>query len=204
MEKLHDPHGITEWQWVPVAVLVGSILLEGNSFRVAVKESRDLKGKQSWMRFLRTSKNPELPVLLLEDAGALLGLIFALFGVGLTLLTGNGLWDAFGTLAIGVLLVFIAVFLAVEMKSLILGEAASPEDLAKIRAAIEDGDSERIIHIKTVHLGPEEILVAAKIRIHDADTGRAVADEIDAAEVRIREAVPAARIIYLEPDIFRA
>jgi len=190
-EKLHDPHGITEWQWVPVAVLVGSILLEGNSFRVAVKESRDLKGKQSWMRFLRTSKNP-------------LGLIFALFGVGLTLLTGNGLWDAFGTLAIGVLLVFIAVFLAVEMKSLILGEAASPEDLAKIRAAIEDGDSERIIHIKTVHLGPEEILVAAKIRIHDADTGRAVADEIDAAEVRIREAVPAARIIYLEPDIFRA
>ena len=203
-EKLHDPHGITEWQWVPVAVLVGSILLEGNSFRVAVKESRDLKGKQSWMRFLRTSKNPELPVLLLEDAGALLGLIFALFGVGLTLLTGNGLWDAFGTLAIGVLLVFIAVFLAVEMKSLILGEAASTEDLAKIRAAIEDGDSERIIHIKTVHLGPEEILVAAKIRIHDADTGRSVADEIDAAEVRIREAVPAARIIYLEPDIFRA
>jgi len=182
-EKLHDPHGITEWQWVPVAVLVGSILLEGNSFRVAVKESRDLKGKQSWMRFLRTSKNPELPVLLLEDAGALLGLIFALFGVGMTLLTGNGLWDAFGTLAIGVLLVFIAVFLAVEMKSLILGEAASP---------------------KTVHLGPEEILLAAKIRIHDADTGRAVADEIDAAEVRIREAVPAARIIYLEPDIFRA
>ena len=203
-EKLHNPHGITEWQWVPVAVLVGSILLEGNSFRVAVKESSGLKGQQSWLRFLRTSKNPELPVLLLEDAGALVGLLLALVGVGMTLLTGNGLWDAFGTLAIGILLVFIAVFLAVEMKSLILGEAASPEDLAKIRAAIEDGDSERIIHIKTVHLGPEEILVAAKIRIHDADTGRAVADEIDAAEVRIREAVPAARIIYLEPDIFRA
>ena len=203
-EKLHDPHGITEWQWVPVAVLVGSILLEGNSFRVAVKESSGLKGKQSWSRFLRTSKNPELPVLLLEDAGALVGLLLALIGVGMTLLTGNGLWDAFGTLAIGILLVFIAAFLAVEMKSLILGESASPEDLAKIRAAIEDGDSERIIHIKTVHLGPEEILVAAKIRIHDADTGRAVADEIDAAEVRIREAVPAARIIYLEPDIFRA
>ena len=203
-EKLHDPHGITEWQWIPVAVLVGSILLEGNSFRVAVKESSGLKGKQSWLRFLRTSKNPELPVLLLEDAGALVGLLLALVGVGMTLLTGNGLWDAFGTLAIGILLVFIAVFLAVEMKSLILGEAASPEDLAKIRAAIEDGDSGRIIHIKTVHLGPEEILVAAKIRIHDADTGRAVADEIDAAEVRIREAVPAARISYLEPDIFRA
>ena len=172
-EKLHDPHGITEWQWVPVAVLVGAILLEGNSFRVAVKESRGLKGKQSWSRFLRTSKNPELPVLLLEDAGALVGLLLALIGVGMTLLTGNGLWDAFGTLAIGILLVFIAAFLAVEMKSLILGESASPEDLAKIR-------------------------------IHDADTGRAVADEIDAAEVRIREAVPAARIIYLEPDIFRA
>ena len=112
-EKLHDPHGITEWQWVPVAVLVGAILLEGNSFRVAVKESRGLKGKQSWSRFLRTSKNPELPVLLLEDAGALLGLLLALIGVGMTLLTGNGLWDAFGTLAIGILLVFIAAFLAV-------------------------------------------------------------------------------------------
>ena len=133
-EKLHDPHGITEWQWVPVAVLVGSILLEGNSFRVAVKESSGLKGKQGWLRFLRTSKNPELPVLLLEDAGALVGLLLALIGVGMTLLTGNGLWDAFGTLAIGILLVFIAAFLAVEMKSLILGEAASPEDLAKIRA----------------------------------------------------------------------
>ena len=124
-EKLHNPHGITEWQWVPVAVLVGSILLEGNSFRVAVKESSGLKGQQSWLRFLRTSKNPELPVLLLEDAGALVGLLLALVGVGMTLLTGNGLWDAFGTLAIGILLVFIAVFLAVEMKSLILGEAAS-------------------------------------------------------------------------------
>ena len=177
-EKWHDPHGITEWQWVPVAVLVGAILLEGNSFRVAVKESRELKGTQGWFRFLRTSKNPELPVLLLEDAGALLGLI-------------------------GELLVVIAEFLASEMKSLILGEAATPEDLAKIRAAIENGDSDRLIHIKTVHLGPEEILVAAKIRIHDADTGITVANEIDEAEARIREAVPAARVIYLEPDVYR-
>ena len=202
-EKWHDPHGITEWQWVPVAVLVGAILLEGNSFRVAVKESRELKGTQGWFRFLRTSKNPELPVLLLEDAGALLGLILALLGVSMTLLTGNGLWDAAGTLAIGALLVVIAVFFASEMKSLILGEAATPEDLAKIRAAIENGDSDRLIHIKTVHLGPEEILVAAKIRIHDADTGITVANEIDEAEARIREAVPAARVIYLEPDVYR-
>ena len=202
-EKWHDPHGITEWQWVPVAVLVGSILLEGNSFRVAIKESREMKGQQSWLRFLRTSKNPELPVLLLEDAGALFGLVLALFGVSMTLLTDNGLWDAAGTLAIGILLVFIAIFLASEMKSLILGEAASPEDLAKIRAAIENGDQGRVIHIKTVHLGPEEILVAAKIRIHDADTGITVANEIDKTEERIREAVPAARVIYLEPDVYR-
>ena len=203
-EKLHDPHGITEWQWVPVAVLVGAILLEGNSFRVAVKESRGLKGKQSWSRFLGPTQKPARAGLVGGGGGGRVGGLVGRGGVGMTLLTGNGLWDAFGTLAIGILLVFIAAFLAAEMKSLILGEAASPEDLAKIRAAIEDGDSERIIHIKTVHLGPDEILVAAKIRIYDADTGRAVADEIDAAEVRIREAVPAARIIYLEPDIFRA
>ena len=202
-EKWHDPHGITEWQWVPVAVLVGSILLETNSFRVAIKESREIKGEQGWFRFLRTSKNPELPVLLLEDAGALLGLVLALFGVSMTLLTGNGLWDAVGTLSIGVLLVVIAVFLAAEMKSLILGEAATPEDVAKIRAAIEDGDTGRVIHIKTVHLGPDEILVAAKIRIHDADTGITVAREIDETEARIRAACPAARVIYLEPDVYR-
>ena len=202
IEKWQHPHGIDSWAWVPVAVLVGSILLEGNSFRVAVKESKPLKGKQSWWRFLRTSKNPELPVLLLEDAGALLGLILALIGVGMTLLTGDGRWDAAGTMAIGVLLVAIAGFLAVEIKSLLIGEAASPEDLLKIRAALQNGDEGRIIHLKTVHLGPEEILVAAKIRISDSATGLAVAREIDEAEVRIRAAVPAARVIYLEPDVF--
>jgi cation diffusion facilitator family transporter len=202
--KFLDPHGITEWQWVPIAVLVVAIVLESLSFRTAIKESNLVRGKTSWVRFVRTARAPELPVILLEDLGALLGLVFALFGVGMTLITGDGTWDAIGTTMIGLLLVVIAAILAVETKSLLLGEAATPEHLASIERAILDGpEIERVIHMKTMHLGPEELLVAAKIAVRDDETAEKVALGIDAAEARIREAVPIARSIYLEPDIFR-
>ncbi|KRE77582.1 cation diffusion facilitator family transporter [Arthrobacter sp. Soil763] len=202
--KLQDPHGIEGgYWWVPLSVLVGAIMAESYSFRTAIRESNQLRGQQSWPRFIRNAKQPELPVILLEDFGALLGLVFALFGVGLTLITGNGVWDALGTAMIGLLLVAIAAVLAVETKSLLLGESATKADAAKIRGAIES-DGTTIIHIKTMHLGPEELLVAAKISIGAADTGRDIADAIDAAEARIREAVPTARVIYLEPDVQRA
>ena len=151
---------------------------------------------------IRNAKQPELPVILLEDFGALVGLVFALFGVGLTLLTGNGIWDALGTGMIGLLLVAIAVVLAMETKSLLLGESATRDDVAKIRTAIEAGGTS-IIHLKTMHLGPEELLVAAKIGIGRSDSGQDIAKAIDDAEVRIREAVPIARVIYLEPDVQR-
>jgi divalent metal cation (Fe/Co/Zn/Cd) transporter len=130
------------------------------------------------------------------------GLVFALFGVGLTLLTGNGIWDALGTAMIGLLLVSIAVVLAMETKSLLLGESATRDDVAKIRSAIEAGGTS-IIHLKTMHLGPEELLVAAKISIGRSDSGQDIAKAIDDAEVRVREAVPIARVIYLEPDVQR-
>jgi divalent metal cation (Fe/Co/Zn/Cd) transporter len=142
---------------------------------------------------------------LLEDLGALVGLIFALFGVGMTLITGDGLWDAAGTAMIGLLLVAIAVVLAIETKSLLLGEAASPEDLARIAEAIVSGaDVQRIIHMKTLHLGPEELLVAGKIAVPPRQTAGELALVIDAVEARIRAAVPIARVIYLEPDIYRS
>ena len=172
------------------------------SFRTAITESNHVRGKQSWVRFVRSAKQPELPVILLEDLGALVGLVFALFGVGLTLLTGNGIWDALGTAMIGFLLVAIAAVLAIETKSLLLGESATRDDVATIRAAIES-DGTSIIHLKTLHLGPEELLVAAKISVARSDTGQEIAKAIDAAETRIREAVPIARVIYLEPDIQR-
>ncbi|MEU5214282.1 cation diffusion facilitator family transporter [Streptomyces sp. NPDC020742] len=201
-EKVHDPHPLEDWYW-PIGVLVFAIIAEGFSFRTAIKESNELRGKQTWTQFVRRAKAPELPVVLLEDFGALVGLVLALGGVGLTLATGDGVWDGIGTMCIGALLVVIALVLAAETKSLLLGEAAGPEQVAKIRAAVVDGDVvTRVIHMRTLHLGPEELLVAAKIAVQHDDTASQVAEAINAAEARIREAVPIARVIYLEPDIY--
>jgi cation diffusion facilitator family transporter len=201
--KWSDPHGIDAWQWVPVLVLVVAIVLESFSFRTAIIESNRVRGKASWQQFVRRAKAPELPVVLLEDLGALLGLVFALFGVVLTLITHNGRWDAIGTAAIGILLVAIAVILAFETKSLLLGEGATDDDVRAIEQAILAGAAvERIIHMKTLHLGPEELLVAAKIAVHHDETAQDIAAGIDATEARIRAAVPIARVIYLEPDIY--
>jgi cation diffusion facilitator family transporter len=202
--KWQDPHGFDSWRWVPVVVLVAAIAMESFSLRTAIVESNHVRGERSWKEFVRTAKAPELPVVLLEDIGALLGLVLALFGVSLTLVTHDGRWDAAGTAMIGVLLVLIAVVLAVEMKSLLLGESASPEHVREIENALPGEGVESIIHMKTLHLGPEELLVAAKIAVPAAATAEDVARAIDAAERRVRDAVPIARVIYLEPDLRRA
>jgi cation diffusion facilitator family transporter len=203
--KFHDPSPITSWHWVPVVVLVAAIAMESYSFRTAIVESNRIRGNTSWKDFVRRAKAPELPVVLLEDLGALVGLVLALIGVGLTLITGNGKWDAAGTACIGVLLVVIAIILAIETKSLLLGEAGTREDVRAIEKAITDGpEVERIIHMRTLHLGPEELLVAAKIAVRGSDTGHEIARNINETESRIRAAVPIARVIYLEPDIYSA
>ncbi|MGW0875140.1 cation diffusion facilitator family transporter [Streptomyces sp. NPDC002740] len=201
-EKIKHPHQIEHWYW-PVGVLVFAIIAESFSFRTAIKESNPLRGDHSWKEFVRRAKAPELPVVLLEDLGALVGLVLALGGVGLALLTDDGVWDGIGTLCIGILLVLIALVLAAETKSLLLGEAAGVEDIRKIEAAVVDGDTvTRVIHMRTLHLGPEELLVAAKVAVRHDDTAGQVATAINAAEARIRTAVPIARVIYLEPDIY--
>ncbi|MFF9310976.1 cation diffusion facilitator family transporter [Streptomyces sp. NPDC004684] len=201
-EKISHPHDLENWYW-PVAVLAFAICAEGFSFRTAIKESNELRGKLSWGQFIRRAKAPELPVVLLEDFGALIGLVLALGGVGLALITGDGVWDGIGTVCIGVLLVAIALVLAVETKSLLLGEAAGVEVVRQIEDATVDGESvTRVIHMRTLHLGPEELLVAAKIAVRHDDSAAEVAAAIDAAEARIRAAVPIARVIYLEPDVY--
>jgi cation diffusion facilitator family transporter len=203
--KFQHPEPIEQWQWVPVTVLLIAIILESLSFRTAIKESNTIRGGTSWKMFIRHAKAPELPVILLEDFAALVGLVFALFGVGMTLITHNGVFDAIGTALIGLLLVTVAVVLAVETKSLLLGESATDEHVRAIESAIVAGpEVDRIIHMRTLHLGPDELLVAAKIGVRASDSAAEVAHGIDAAEARIRAAVPIARVIYLEPDIYVA
>ncbi|MGN6635055.1 MAG: cation diffusion facilitator family transporter [Oryzihumus sp.] len=206
--KWAQPEAIEgRWWWVPLVVLVVAIGLEGFSFRTAIQESNPLRGKRTWAQFIRTAKEPELPVVLLEDSAALVGLVFALIGVGLTLVTGNGRWDAAGTAAIGLLLVFVAGVLAIEMKSLLVGEAARPQQLQAITDALENGPEgaiTRVIHLRTMHLGPEEVLVAAKLAVGPLERGVDIAEAIDAAERRAREALPGIQLVmYLEPDIDR-
>jgi cation diffusion facilitator family transporter len=210
--KFHEvaeghPNGLLEsqWWWVPLAVLVAAIVAEGMSFRTAIMESNKSRGSQRWVKFIRSAKAPELPVILLEDFAALLGLVFALFGVSMTLVTRNGYFDVVGTAMIGLLLVAVAVTLAVETKSLLLGEAASAEAVARIERALGATDGvERVIHMKTLHLGPEEVLVAAKIAVSATDSAADVADTINRAEVNIRAAEPVVTALYLEPDIYDA
>ena len=192
------------WWWVPVVVLLAAIVAEGFSFRTAVRESLPTKGRQTWIRFIKTAKSPELPVILLEDFAALLGLVFALMGVGMTLLTHNGLWDVAGTALIGVLLIAVAITLAVETRSLLLDEAASQEAVEGITAALAGAEGVgRVIHLKTLHLGPDEVLVAAKIAVEPTESAVRVAQVIDNAEAAIRAANPMVTSLYLEPDIDR-
>jgi len=202
VEKLQHPHELTNI-WVPIAVLVIAIVLESFSLRTAVKESNQIRGRQSWIQFVRRAKAPELPVVLLEDVAALIGLVFALFGVGLTAITHNPVFDAVGTLMIGTLLVVVAIVLGIETKSLLVGEGAGDDDVQKIEQAILAGpEAERIIHMKTLYLGPDELLVAAKLGFASDQKLLEVAAATNVIEQRIRHAVPAARVIYVEPDVY--
>lgn len=202
IEKLQHPHEL-ENPLIPLAILLVAIVLESFSLRTAVRESNHIRGKESWISFIRHAKAPELPVVLLEDCAALLGLVFAFSGVGLTVLTHNAAWDAIGTLAIGVLLVLVAIILGIETKSLLVGEGANAADNDKIRDAINaHPDVEALIHMKTLYLGPDELLVAAKLAFGKTKKLADVAASIDAVESAIRAAVPIARVIYLEPDVY--
>lgn len=192
-----------QWWWVPVVVLLVAMVLEGFSLRTAVVESDRVRGQRSWREFVRSAKAPELPVILLEDLAAMLGLFLAFFGVVLTLATANGIWDAVATAFIGVLLVTVALILAVEMKSLLLGEAASVDNVRAIENAIAATEGvDRLIHLRTLHVGPEELIVAAKVAVSRADTGQVIADTINVAELNARRAVPDLTLLmYLEPDV---
>ncbi|WP_067781676.1 cation diffusion facilitator family transporter [Actinomyces vulturis] len=201
-EKFHHPEAITSWQWVPLAVLGVSIALESFSLHTALKEAAQARGNSSLFTYIRTSRSPEVPLLLLEDMGALFGLILAMGGVVMTLVSADGRWDALGSGAIGVLLVIIALFLATEMSSLLLGESATPEVQRDLESAIEGDGLQRLIYMKTVHTGPQTIVVAAKIAVDRQSTGETIARAINRAEERMRQAVPQFNlVIFIEPDL---
>lgn len=203
VQKVRHPHEL-ETPSVAIGVLLVALVLEGLSLRTAVREARPLRGDASWVAFIRRAKAPELPVVLLEDAAALVGLVLALLGVGAALVFDEPRFDGVGSLAIGVLLGVVAIVLAVETKSLLLGEAATPEVVASIRVALSAGpEVTRLIHLRTLHLGPEELLVAAKVELDRGLDIPGVASAIDVVEARVRAAVPIARVIYLEPDLAR-
>lgn len=203
IQKLWHPHEIDN-AIVAYVILIVSIVLETFSLRTAVKEANHVRGTRSWWNFIRTAKSPELPVVLLEDIGAEAGLIMALFGLTMAEVTGQPRWDAVGSIAIGVLLVVIAIILAIEMKGLLIGEAASDTDVDAIRGSIESTPLVNgIIHLRTMHLGPDELLVAVKVDYEHSLDVPALAAAIDDTEARLRSAVPIADMIYIEPDIRR-
>lgn len=204
VQKLIHPHE-AESLGIAIAILLLAVCLEGFSLRTAVKEAKHVKPKvTSWWGFIRSAKQPELPVVLLEDVGALIGLVFALAGVLLARFTHNPRWDAAGSIAIGALLVVIAAVLAVEMKGLLIGEAASAETVDAIRSSLESAPHvNQLIHLRTEHLGPDELLVAAKLEFDRNLTIEGLADAIDGAEAVLRARVPIAHLVYIEPDIAR-
>jgi len=202
-DKLQHPHEL-EAAWLPLSVLGVSIVLESFSLRTALREAKKERGSQSLAQFIRHAKSPELPVVMLEDMAALVGLALAFAGVGLTVITENPVFDAIGTLAIGALLIAVAVILGAETSSLLIGEGATAGDTAKIREALEGSDGvESVIHMKTLYLGPDELMLAAKIGVNASASAQAIARVIDEAEAAVRTVVPATRVIYLEPDIAR-
>jgi cation diffusion facilitator family transporter len=203
VEKVQNPHPL-EVPWLPIVVLLIAIILESLSFRTAIHESNKTRGSQGWISYIRHAKAPELPIVLLEDFAALIGLVLAFLGVGLTIIAGNSVWDAIGTLAIGVLLILVAIVLGIETKSLLVGEGASPGDNAAIRDAINaQPDVEALIHMKTLYLGPDELLVGAKVAFARSKKLADLANSINAVEAKIRAAVPIARVIYIEPDVYQ-
>jgi cation diffusion facilitator family transporter len=204
IDRIRHPEKLTS-PGVAFGVLAIAILLEGFSLRTAVRESRSSRGTARWLSYIRHAKAPEIPAVLLEDVAALCGLLLALIGITLTTITRDERWDGAGSIAIGLLLGCVAVVLAVETKSLLIGESASPDMEARIVAAIEAGpEAGCVIHLRTLHVGPDTLLVAAKVAVPHDETAASVAAGINAAERRIRAAVPIAELIFLEPDIYQA
>ena len=204
LHKWNHPEPVKDF-WIAIIVLSIAIVLEGLSLRTAVRETNKVRGSRSFAKFVRDSRQPELPVILLEDFGAIVGLNFALIGISTAVITGDGRWDGLGAMAIGTLLIVIAIILVREMASLLIGEGALPEEYDAVQAALLSAPLvDRVIHLRTLHVGPDALLVGAKIAITKTDSAQEIARGIDEAERLLRIAVPSAQYVFLEPDLDRS
>ena len=203
LHKWNHPEPVKDF-WIAIIVLLVAIVLESLSFRTAIIETNKVRGSRSFAKFVKDARQPELPVILLEDFGALVGLNFALIGVSAAVITGDGRWDGLGAMAIGSLLIIIAIILVREMAGMLVGEGALPEEYDAVHAALTSAPLvDRVIHLRTLHVGPDALLVGAKIAITKTDSADEIAKGIDEAERLLRIAVPSAQYVFLEPDLDR-
>ena len=201
IEKIRHPHALNNASWA-IGILIFGIFIESFSFRTAIVEARTIKGESTWSKFVVRSKQPEIPVVLLEDAGALFGMVIALAAISLGKITGEPIWDGIGTLSIGVLLGVIAIILAREMHSLIIGEAASEKDLSKIVNIIESNSQvAQLVEMRTQHLGPDEILIGVRVAFRENLQTKEIANLINQLEADIRIELKNAGPIFIEPEI---
>lgn len=199
--KLTHPEPLTD-AGVAIAILVVAAVMEGFSLRTVLTESKRLKGSDGWWQFIRNSRTPEPPVVLLEDSAALVGLAMAFAGVTLTAVTRNPVWDAVGTLGIGALLAAIAIVLIVETHSLLIGEGATTNQCKMIRSALQRSEYvNSVVDLRTEYLGPDQMVVAAKVVFGPQQDFATAADVIRKAEARVRETVPAVRVVYIQPEV---
>ncbi|MGM0142370.1 cation diffusion facilitator family transporter [Enterococcus sp. AZ160] len=201
VEKLLHPAHEVGNAWLVIAILIFGMIVEGSSLWIAIKEIRELNvERQPIYRFLKESRHSEILIIFTEDFCAMIGLMIALFGTILTMITGNAFFDVFSGLLIGLLLMVAAIFLAREFYSLLIGESVTKRDLAVIKRAFERPDVDRLIDVKTVHLGPSEILIAAKVDIasKQEEVGYEIINEIEA---EIRHQMADKKVyIYIETD----
>ncbi|MCX6403648.1 MAG: cation diffusion facilitator family transporter [Actinobacteria bacterium] len=203
IHKVQNPEEVSN-STIALAVLTVAVILESFSLRTALREVNAIRGKRTLWQFVRAARQPELPVIVLEDIGALLGLIFAFIGVGISAITKNSQWDGMGAIAVGLLLVVIAVILTIEMTSMLVGESALSEDIDAIEKALQSASIvQKVIHLRTLYVGPDELLVACKIAVSSEQSGAILSSGIDEAEKLIRASVPHARYIFIEPDIYK-
>jgi cation diffusion facilitator family transporter len=193
--------GIGDPRWA-LGVLALGALLDGWSLRTTTLAWRGAKGELSWRRVIRDTKAPDLIVVFLEDVGAIVGVAIAAVGVTLTTITHDGIWDALASIAIGILLMAIGLVVNQETQSLLVGEAAAVDIVATIRDAIATTEGiDGVRELRTIHIGPDDLVVAAGVWVDAASSATSISRSIEQAERRVREVAPFRTVVTIEPRV---